>query len=498
MSPNPFLGVILHAIGGLASASFYVPYRKVKHWAWETYWLTGGVFSWIIAPWVLALLIVGPGVVSIITHQPAKVLMWTFLFGAMWGAGGLTFGLTMRYLGIALGMAIALGYCAAFGTLMPPIFSGKIVGVIHTNSGQVVLLGVLVCLIGIGISGLAGRSKEREMPEEQKKAAIKEFNFTKGLLVATFSGIMSAGMSYGFAAGQPICDKACALLHSRNPNLELFQNLPMLIVVLAGGFTTNFIWCMLLSVKNGTWRDHFTSRCVVDAKGERITCPSDEFARQDEMVGLDAIDNPSEAVAVGIAEKTGVAKEVGIPRLSNYVFSAIAGVTWYFQFFFYSMGTTKMGKYGFSSWTLHMSSIIIFSTLWGIALSEWKGASKRTHRLVAVGLAVLIGSTAVVGFGNFLGITPKLTIVASKHSVEWRRMESSIIAFKWEYRNKYQVEVANIDNQPEALKTYNVEKAPTFIFSNKRGKEESRHVGVYSEGEILAQFDRLAKQPDEK
>ena len=236
--------------------------------------------------------------------------MWTFLFGAMWGAGGLTFGLTMRYLGIALGMAIALGYCAAFGTLMPPIFSGKIVGVIHTISGQMVLVGVLVCLIGIGISGLAGRSKEREMPEEQKKAAIKEFNFTKGMLVATFSGIMSAGMSYGFAAAKPIGEATKALLQAKSPGMAVFQNLPMLIVVLAGGFTTNFIWCMILSLKNGTWRDHFTSKCAMDARGEETAIDSSQAG---EMVGLDAIDNPSEAVAVGIAEKTEVVKEVGIP-----------------------------------------------------------------------------------------------------------------------------------------------------------------------------------------
>lgn len=403
MGPNPFLGVILHAIGGLASASFYVPYRKVKHWAWETYWLTGGVFSWIIAPWVLALLIVGPEVVSLITQQQPKVLMWAFIFGAMWGAGGLTFGLTMRYLGIALGMAIALGYCAAFGTLMPPIFDGTFKTVAGSTSGRVVLLGVLVCLAGIGISGLAGRSKEREMPEEQKKAAIKEFNFTKGLLVATFSGIMSAGMSYGFAAAKPLGEATKALLHAKNPSLEVFQNLPMLIVVLAGGFTTNFIWCMILSLRNGSWRDHFTSKCSVDENGEKI-CASDEFSKQGEMVGLDAIDNPSESVAVGMKTKQANGKIVSIPRLSNYVFSAIAGVTWYLQFFFYGMGTTKMGKYDFSSWTLHMASIIIFSTLWGIGLNEWKGSSNRTHALVAIGLIVLIGSTVVVGYGNYLGI----------------------------------------------------------------------------------------------
>ncbi|MFA6240003.1 MAG: L-rhamnose/proton symporter RhaT, partial [Candidatus Hydrogenedentales bacterium] len=313
MAPNPVLGVILHAIGGLASASFYIPYRRVRHWAWESYWLAGGFFSWIIAPWILALLIV-PDVPQILAETEFRVLFWAYFFGAMWGLGGLTFGLTMRYLGIALGMAIALGYCAAFGTLMPPIFDGKFGSIISERSGIVTLVGVAVCLAGIAISGLAGMSKEKELPEEQKKAVIKEFNFFKGLLVATFSGVMSASMSYGMAAGKPMAE--LALKHDAP---SLFQNLPVLIVVLAGGFTTNFIWCVLLNVKNKTGRDYIAP--VSSTDGTRV------------------------------------------PLVSNYVFSAIAGTTWYLQFFFYSMGNTKMGEYEFSSWTLHMASIIIFSTL---------------------------------------------------------------------------------------------------------------------------------------
>lgn len=367
MAPNPFLGVILHAIGGLASASFYIPYRKVRHWAWESYWLAGGFFSWIIAPWILALIIV-PNVPGIIAQTPFKVLFWSYFFGAMWGLGGLTFGLTMRYLGIALGMAIALGYCAAFGTLMPPIFKGEIVKIIHEPSGIVTLIGVAVCLAGIAVSGMAGMSKEREMPEEQKKEAIKEFNFFKGILVATFSGVMSASFAYGLAAGKPIAELAL-----KNGAPDLFQNLPVLIVVLAGGFTTNFIWCVLLNVWNKTAHNYLS----IQALRKSIETPADVFAALQE-------------------ERTTL--------ISNYIFCAIAGTTWYLQFFFYSMGQTKMGKYEFSSWTLHMASIIIFSTLWGIALKEWKGSSLRTHILIAIGLAVLIGSTLVVGYGNYLGV----------------------------------------------------------------------------------------------
>ena len=372
MEPNPFLGVILHAIGGLAAASFYIPYKKVKYWSWETYWLVGGFFSWIIAPWILAMIFV-PDTPKVLLEsfqtQPGAVL-WAYLFGAMWGIGGLTFGLTMRYLGIALGMAIALGYCAAFGTLMPPIFKGEFMGIVSSGPGQIILFGVFVCLCGIAVSGLAGMSKEREMSEEEKKRAIKEFSFGKGLLVATFSGIMSAGMSYGQSTGKPI---AAIALGTMEPGSiwGIFQGLPVLIVVLAGGFTSNFIWCVLLNIKNKSGGDYLNTHMVTKAAPSEV------------------------AVATGLER---------VPLLANYVFSAVAGTTWYLQFFFYTMGETKMGRFTFSSWTLHMASIIIFSTLWGIALHEWKGTSKRTHVLIAVGLAILISSTIIVGFGNYLNI----------------------------------------------------------------------------------------------
>src|SRR5271155_3393310 len=160
---NPLLGVVFHWLGGLASGSFYVPFRGVKKWSWETYWLAGGVFSWIVAPWVLGGLLIHD-LPRILREAPGESLVWTYIFGALWGVGGLTFGLTMRYLGMSLGMAIVLGFCAAFGTLMPPVFAGEFVSkVLGTRSGLIILLGVGVCLLGIAIAGLAGISKERTM-----------------------------------------------------------------------------------------------------------------------------------------------------------------------------------------------------------------------------------------------------------------------------------------------------------------------------------------------
>jgi L-rhamnose-H+ transport protein len=392
---NPILGVVFHWLGGLASGSFYVPYRKVKSWAWETYWLVGGFFSWIIVPLFLAHLMTND-LHSVLHEAPSSSIFWTYAFGVLWGLGGLTFGLTMRYLGMSLGMAVALGYTAAFGTLMPPIFRGQFASeVLGTKSGLTILVGVGICLLGIVFAGAAGISKEKEMSEEQKRAAIKEFDLKKGLLVATFSGVMSACFAYGLAAGDPI--KALTLLHGTP---TLWQGLPVLVVLLFGGFTTNFIWCAILNVRNRTAYQYFQSEI-------RGAVPS----RTEEPILENVTDAPAEEMAVSAGNMAGSVARA--PMLSNYFFSALAGTTWYMQFFFYTMGETQMGRYKFSSWTLHMASIMIFSTLWGIALKEWKGTGARTKLMVALSLFVLVTSTVVVGYGNFLGVRATSTAAAA-------------------------------------------------------------------------------------
>jgi L-rhamnose-H+ transport protein len=290
----------------------------------------------------------------------------------------------MRYLGMSLGMAIVLGFCAAFGTLIPPLFRGEFATkVLATNSGLVILLGVIVCLIGIAVAGLAGVSKERAMSDAQKKAVIKEFNFRKGILVATFSGVMSSCFSFGLAAGDPI--KAITLRHG---TASLWQGLPVLVVILWGGFTTNFFWCLFLNLRNRTGGQYFSAK-------------SGSIPNEDYPILETATDAPAEEMARRSALIFGAAENRN-PLPLNYLFCAIAGVTWYFQFFFYTMGESQMGQYKFSSWTLHMASIIIFSTLWGLALREWKGAGRRAMLFLALSLAILIASTGIIGYGNYL------------------------------------------------------------------------------------------------
>ena len=343
---NAILGIIYHAIGGFAAGSFYAPYKKVENWAWEVYWLLGGFFAWILMPWLVSYLAV-PNMSVFFTQLTFDDLKWPYIFGIIWGLGGITFGLTMRYLGMSLGMSLALGLTAIFGTLIPPIYNGAFNTLINFKSGIVTLIGILVSVIGIVVTGKAGVRKDKELTTEEKTDSIKEFDLKKGIIVAIIAGIMSASFAFGIAAGSSITEKAISV-----GTPELFSNSPLFIIIMAGGFTTNFIWCMFLSIKNRTIKDYI--------------------------------------------------KTENTPIKMNYMFSALGGIIWYFQFMFYGMGTTKMGDIDFASWSIHMSFIIIFSTMWGVIIKEWKGSSKQTIRVLVIGLSILILSTFVIGVGNYL------------------------------------------------------------------------------------------------
>jgi L-rhamnose-H+ transport protein len=351
MGANPLMGVLFHWLGGLASASFYVPYRSVRRWSWEIYWLTGGVFSWLLAPWFFAA-IQTEDLLGVLSRTPTPTLLWPVFFGLLWGFGGLGYGLVMRYLGLSLGMAVVLGLCTVFGTLIPPIFAGDFrQKLLDSPSGNIILVGLGMTLAGIVIVALAGARKDAALSPEQKAAAVSEFDFRKGIVVAIFAGIMSACFAFGLAAGEPIRP-----LSAEAGTGPLWTGLPVLCLVMFGGLITNLAWCAMLIRRNrsaGEWR--------------------------------------------------GGGRGTGAPLLRNYLLCAVAGIAWYFQFFFYTMGESQMGSFGFSSWTLHMASIIIFGTLWGFALREWKDAHPRVRAMVWAGVAILVLATLVIGYGNLLG-----------------------------------------------------------------------------------------------
>jgi L-rhamnose-H+ transport protein len=317
-----------------------------------------GCFAWIIAPAILATVLV-PGCVAILRGASPSTLLYAFFWGAMWGVGGLLFGLGVRYLGIALGYTVALGFSTAFGTLMPPLFSGQLRVIAAERSGRVTLAGVGVCLLAIVISGWAGRCKEVELAGKDAEEAASpgghgEFRFGRGLLVAMFAGIFSACFAYGLAAAKPISESARVSLIAHGHS-DLWQSLPALVIVLWGGWATNAAWCGGLLIRNRSARQF---GAVPEHGGKQL--------------------------------------------LLNYMFAAMAGLLWYGQFFFYSMGQTRMGPYDFASWALHMAGTILFATLWGAVLHEWRGTSVRTRAIGAAGLAMLLVSTVIVGWGSYL------------------------------------------------------------------------------------------------
>jgi len=359
-----FLGVIFHMIGGFASGSFYLPYKKVKGWAWESYWIVGGIFSWLIVPPVAAYLTI-PGFSDIIKNTNTATLGATFIFGLLWGIGGLTYGLGVRYLGVSLGSSIILGMCMVFGALIPSVYyefypkaAKETIGMLTgTHWGLTVLAGLAVCIAGIIICGKAGVMREKllsgvPVADPHGVQQKTEYKFKLGLLVSIISGILSACFSFGIESGSSMAMTANDIWKTAHPGQGefLFRNNVIYIVILWGGLTTNLIWCMILNARNKTFGDYTNKNT---------------------------------------------------PLAFNYLFSAVAGSTWFLQFFFYGMGESKLSN-GPSSWILHMAFIILTANMWGIVLKEWKGAGKKTIQTIAIGIITIIASVLLVGYGNSL------------------------------------------------------------------------------------------------
>lgn len=340
------LGILLHWIGGFSSASFYVPINRVKQWSWAVYWISLGFVAWMIMPTIGGLL-TSPDLFLIFRQSLPEYMLWPYLLGIFWGFGGLMSGLGIRYMGLALGQSISLGVCAIVGTLVPAIVGNQLEVLVTTLPGVVVVIGLIVCIIGIYFTGRAGVLKDQMVPDEVKRIGVKEFSLLKGLILAIGGGLMSAFMAFAFMAGKPLAE--VALNKGTDP---VFMNNPILVFALAGGFTTNFVYAMIVCRRNRSFGDFI----LKDRK--RLTI--------------------------------------------NYLMAILSGLMWYGQFFFYGMGTTKMGKFDFASWSIHMSSIIIFSNFWGIWLKEWMGVEKRVITSLWLGIIFLIISVLLIGLGNYL------------------------------------------------------------------------------------------------
>jgi len=343
VASNPMTGSFIFALGGLAGAVFALPFRKVKGWAYESYWFVYAIFGLILFPAALAFATV-PDLCGVLAKTPGTVLARCAGFGALWGLGGLTWGLMIRYLGIGLGLAIGCGLCSATGTLIPPIVTGHAGDLVKDAGAITVLAGVVGSLLGIGFVGLAGKFKEGELTEEQKKAAVAEFDFKKGILVACFSGIASAGMNFGLQGGGVIETAA-----KDAGTAAAWCGMPVLVVVLWGGFAVNAAWCLWQNAKNKTCGDYLKK---------------------------------------------------GVPLAGNLFFAGAAGVIWACQFACQKIGEPQMGALKYISFAVVMASSIFFSTAIGLFLGEWKGTGAKTKGCLALGIAVLIASFIVISLGS--------------------------------------------------------------------------------------------------
>ncbi|MFA9390241.1 MAG: L-rhamnose/proton symporter RhaT [Prolixibacteraceae bacterium] len=347
ITPNPITGTGFHALGGIAASSCYTPEKQVKQWSWGTFWLVQALFAWIIMP-LLAGYFTVPGFFEILRTAPSSVVWGAFALGAVYGFGGMSFGLAIKHIGYSLTYTIAIGLSAVIGTITPLLINGTLVEYFSRQGSGIVIIGMVLSILGVIICGWAGFKKEGDLKDQGNTST--SFNMMAGLLLAVVGGVLSAVFNISLEHGQPLADMA-----AKNGAGHFEQNAKM-IVSTAGCFVVNLIWFMVLGLKENTLKE-FTA-------------------------------------------KSGISVQ---QRLKNTAWSALAGTLWFGQFFFYGLGHVRMGKFQFISWVLHMSMLIFFSYMVGVLMKEWKNVSRKTYLLLIVGLIILVSSFVIITWGSVVG-----------------------------------------------------------------------------------------------
>jgi L-rhamnose-H+ transport protein len=347
MNQSVFTGLLLIAAGAFSSGSFAMPFGKIKDWKWESYWLIYSFGAYLLFPFI-ACLIFAPEFMHIYKEVPSGILLRVFLLGAVYGIGNLSFGLSLRYLGISLGYALSLGLMLAIGTLVPPILDGRLKIMIDSSGGKMLITGVLVACCGITLSGLSGFIKDRMVSDSEKQKSITEFHFLKGLLAALLVGVTGSAMSLGIEQGLPVAG------YAEKAGVDpLFTTMPVMLLLLSGTLVTTIIWCVYLGLRNNSLKEY-------------------------------VLNTSSSTLAL------------------NYLFALTAGFLWFIQFILYGMGKSKMGPYTFTSWGILMGLTIVFATLWGLYRKEWKGAPLRVYILMVISLLIIVASSYIIGISGSL------------------------------------------------------------------------------------------------
>lgn len=347
---NPLLGTMIHAIGGVAASTCYLPLQKVKKWSWDTYWLLQASFAWFIFPFIIGFLTV-PNLMDVFAEADTSVLVNATLLGSIYGFGGMCFGLAIRHIGYSLTYTISIGISAILGTIVPLIMHGELIKKFDAPGGNIVFLGMFFALIGIVICGIAGYKKEKDLKGLKVEGSEPlTFDMKKGLTLTIIAGVLSAVFGISLEVGEPL-----SVIAEAN-GAGQFQGNAKLILSTGGAFITNLIWFTIVGLKKGTLKQ------LIDVKG------------------------------IGVSTYT-----------LNVGMSILTGALWYGQFFFYGIGHTNMGDFGFASWVIHMSMLIFFSYIVGIIMKEWTQVSKKTNTVLIVALVVLITSFVVMAYGTMLG-----------------------------------------------------------------------------------------------
>jgi len=346
ITPSPIEGVGLHAVGATSASTCYLPFHKTKKWSWISYWLVQALFAWIVAPLVIAVITV-PDFFNIIAQAPPRILLITFLLGGCYGFGGLSFGFATRHIGYSLTYTISIGISAILGTVFPLLLKGNLIEYFSQTGSKVILVGMIVALIGVSLCGWAGFRKEKESGDSV------HFNMRTGLILTIIAGILSGVFNIALEFGQPIADMA-----AKN-GAGIFEGNAKLIVATAGCFVVNFIWFVILGIKE---------------------------KKLSELKGI-----------------VGKSKLSSSVLIRNFLWSAFGGVLWCMQFFFYGLGHVKMGTYQFASWVIHMSMLIFFSFIVGMMMKEWRGCSRKTYLNLIIALIILVSSFFIMTYGSMLG-----------------------------------------------------------------------------------------------
>lgn len=345
MNSSILLGILLIALGAFSSGSFAVPFGKIKGWKWESYWMVFSFGAYVIFP-LIACFIFAPDFVTIIRTTSTSTLITVFLLGAVYGVGNLSFGLALRYLGLSLGYALALGLMLAIGTLIPPMLDGRLEVMMQGSGGTLLIWGVVVACFGIAVSAWSGILKDKSVQDSKKQESIGEFNLIKGALAAVLVGFTGSAMSLGFEQGLAISDLA-----AKSGVDPLFTMMPVLVVLFSGTFVTTIVWCIYLGYRNNSLKDYSTA-------------------------------SSSKVLAL------------------NYVFGLMAAALWFGQFIVYGMGKSKMGPFTFTSWGILMALTIVFATVWGLLRNEWKGAPTKVYVLMIISLLIIIASSFMIGISG--------------------------------------------------------------------------------------------------